>query len=297
VQKGKLHYEDGTHQAFADQGRYTPADQILVLTGSPRVQDEETTTTANLVRMNRATGDAFAEGSVKTTYHQTKPQPGGAMLASGDPVHVTAHSLAASKSTGVAHYTGDARLWQGANILESPAIDFQRQQRVMLAQGSTQHPVTTEFVQTDSKGQQTPVHITAPRFTYADDQRKAHYEGNVVMSSDQGRLTSSELDIFLKPAQPHPAQQNAGPSQIDHAIAAGNVLLVQPGRRATGERLVYTADDQKYVLSGTRQQLPEVDDVQRGTTRGDLLTFFRDEDRVRVESAGDTPAVTRTPVK
>ncbi|HEV2112547.1 MAG TPA: LptA/OstA family protein, partial [Terriglobales bacterium] len=303
VQRGKLHYDDGIYQAFAEQGRYTPADQILVLTGSPRVQDEESTTTATLIRMDRATGDAFADGGVKSTYRQSKPQPSGAMLASSDPVHVTAHSLAASKSTGVADYSGDARLWQDANILESPVIDFQRQQRVMVALGSADHPVTSQFVQTDSKGLQTPVHITATRFTYSDDHRKAHYEENVVMSSDQGRLTANELDIYLKPAQPQrqPAQQSrtqtAAPSQIDHAIANGKVLLVQPGRRAIGERLVYTADDQKFVLTGTPQQLPEVDDLQRGTTRGDLLTFFRDEDKVLVQSASNVPAVTRTPVK
>ena len=38
------------------------------------------TTTANSMRLNRATGDAFAEGNVKTTYSDLKPQPNGALL-------------------------------------------------------------------------------------------------------------------------------------------------------------------------------------------------------------------------
>ena len=307
IQKGNLHYSDGPRQAFAEQGRYTPKDELLLLTGSPRVQDEDTTTTAQVVRMNRATGDAFAEGDVKSTYHQNKtqenktsgstPQPGGAMLGSSDPIHVTAHSLAASKSTGVAHYSGDARLWQDANILESPVIDFEREHRSMAAQGNATHPVISEFVQTDSKGKQTPVNVTAARFAYSDESRKAHYEGNVVMKSDQGTLTSKELDIYLKPASQPTAAQSGGPSQIDRAIARGKVLLVQPGRRAVGERLIYTADDQKFMLSGNPGEQPEVDDVQRGTTRGDLLTFFRDQDKVLVESASNIPTVTRTRVK
>jgi len=256
------------------------------------------------VRMNRATGDAFAEGNVKSTYHQNKPRPGegnrqpaGAMLGSSDPIHVTARSLAASKSTGVAQYSGDARLWQDANILESPVIDFQREHRSMTAQGNAGHPVIAEFVQTDSKGKQTPVNVTSARFTYSDELRKAHYEGSVVMKSDQGTLTTSQLDIYLKPAQRPSAAQPSGPSQIDHAIAQGKVLLVQPGRRATGERLVYTADDQKFVLTGTPRQQPEVDDAQRGITRGDLLTFFRDQDKVLVQSASNIPTYTRTRVK
>jgi len=39
------------------------------------------TTTAQTIRMNRATGDAFAEGNVKSTYSDLKPQPDGALLA------------------------------------------------------------------------------------------------------------------------------------------------------------------------------------------------------------------------
>src|SRR4029077_1323013 len=130
---------------------------------------------------------------------------------------------------------------------------------------------------------------TSARFTYNDESRKAHYEGSVVMKSDQGTLTSNQLDVYLKPAQAPSAGRSAGPSQIDHAVAQGNVLLAQPGRRGAGERLVYTADDQKFVLSGTPRQQPEVDDVQRGITRGDLLTFFRDQDRVLVQSASNIP--------
>src|SRR5437868_15399872 len=162
------------------------------------------------------------------------------MLGSSDPIHVTAHSLTASKTTGVAPYAGDARLWQDANILESPTIDFEREHRSMAAQGNASHPVISEFVQTDSKGKQTPVNVTSARFTYNDEESRAHYEGSVVMKSDQGTLTSNLLDIFLKPAKQPSGTQSAGPSQIDRAIARGKVLLVQPGRRAIGERLVYT---------------------------------------------------------
>ena len=69
--------------------RYTPADQMLVLNGSPRIVDGGMTTTGRTMRLNRATGDAFAEGDVKSTYSDLKAQPNGALLASSDPIHVT----------------------------------------------------------------------------------------------------------------------------------------------------------------------------------------------------------------
>jgi len=82
VQEGHFAYSSGTQQAFADKAKYSPADQILVLTGSPRVLDSGMETTARDVRLNRALGEGYTEGDVKTTYNDMKPQPGGALLAS-----------------------------------------------------------------------------------------------------------------------------------------------------------------------------------------------------------------------
>ena len=39
-------YVDGDRKAWGDRARYTPADQMLVLNGSPRVVDGGMTTTA-----------------------------------------------------------------------------------------------------------------------------------------------------------------------------------------------------------------------------------------------------------
>ena len=71
-----------------------------MLTGSPRVIDGGMTTTAVHVRMNRQTGDGFADDDVKTTYSDLKPQPNGALLATSDPIHVTAQHMTAHQATG-----------------------------------------------------------------------------------------------------------------------------------------------------------------------------------------------------
>ena len=79
------------------------------------------------MRLNRATGDAFAEGDVKSTYSDLKAQPNGALLASSDPIHVTARTMTAHSSPAVALYTGEARLWQDANVIRG-AFDRVRSQ-------------------------------------------------------------------------------------------------------------------------------------------------------------------------
>ena len=68
VQQGSVAYTDGERNAWADRARYTPADQMLELSGAPRVVQGGMTTTARIMRLNRATGDASSEGGVKSTY-------------------------------------------------------------------------------------------------------------------------------------------------------------------------------------------------------------------------------------
>src|ERR1051326_4399349 len=309
TQTGSVHYNDGERQAFGDQGRYTPHDQMLVLTGSPRVMDEDGNTTADVIRMNRATNQAFAQGTVKSTYLNSKPNPNGSMLGSASPVHVTAESMTAAKATGAATYTGHARLWQDANIIQAPQIELLNNERKMEAESKDGKPVQSVLVQSSTKDpnhKQAPVNITSDHFVYTDDDRVARYEGHVLMTSEDGTLTAQRLDVYLKPrsetqSSVKPAANaaaSAQPSQIDHAVATGKVALTQPGRRGTGEKLVYTDSDQKFVLTGTENEQPQVTDVQHGITRGDRLIFFRGADnRVLVESTGVERAYTQTRVK
>ncbi len=289
VQEGDFHYTEGTRSAWAGRADYNPANQVLVLTGSPRVVDEGMTTTADTMRLSRSQSDAWAAGEVKTTYSELKPQPNGALLATADPVHVTAQSMTAYGSTGRARYTGDARLWQGANIVQAPVIDFDRNRRIITATSAPGKPVSTVFVQQDKTGKATPVNVTAARLSYVDSQRIVRFEGGVVMKGSDATVTADHVDVYL---QPRSGNALVGASQLDHVVAEGHVLIQEPNRRAKGDKLVYTAAQSKFVLTGGP---PSIFDAEHGTTTGDSLTFFSRDDRVLVEGK-TSPAVTQTRV-
>jgi lipopolysaccharide export system protein LptA len=315
TQTGGLVYVDGTQKAWAQRGEYTAADQLVVLSGSPRVVDGGMTTTAQKIRMNRATGDAIAEGNVKSTYSDLKAQPDGGMLASSDPIHVTSRSMTAHRSPAIAVYTGDARLWQDANIVEAPTLQFDRDHRTIFAQGEisvatglrpvqagqspapTQalaQPVSTVLVQVDKTGKVTPVHITSARLNYADAERRIFLDGGVTAKTSDATMTGERMTVFLLPRSQAQAGVNpAMPGQVDRIIAEQGVVITQPTRHATGDRLVYTSADDKFVLTGGP---PSIFDAERGKTTGDSLTFYRHDDRVLVEGRGTSPAVTRTQV-
>ena len=135
TQQGSVAYQDGERKAWGGRATYTPADQILVLTGSPQNRRRRHDYHRRTMRMNRTTGDAFAEGDVKSTYSDLKPQPGGALLASSDPIHVTSRSMTAHSTPAIALYSGDARLWQDANVIEAPGNRVRSQSPLGCRQG------------------------------------------------------------------------------------------------------------------------------------------------------------------
>ena len=292
--------DTGGRAMFADKATYTPADEVLVLNGSPRVIDGGMTTTAVVIRINRQSGDAFAEQDVKTTYSDLKPQPSGALLANSDPIHVTSAQMTARQQPGVAHYTGNVRLWQGGNVVRAPKIDFDNTNRSMVAMGDTSHRVISLFVQQGQDGKLTPVDVTSDKLTYVDEERRARYTGDVLARTATGTISAQQIDIYLKPAE-EPLTTSAadkkpglpgeeGPSKIDHIVAIGKVVVTEPNRRAVGDRLVYTADDAKYYLTGKN---PSIFDAEHGTVWGDSLTFYSRDDRVLVESKRSSPTITK----
>jgi len=311
VQTGDFQYHEASakpdtagRSAFANIATYTPGNYMLVLTGSPRVIDGGTTTTAEVIRINRQTGDGSADNDVKTTYSDLKPQPNGALLANSDPIHVTAEHMTGQKQPGVAHYTGNVRLWQTDNMVRAPKIDFDNEKRSVVAESSASQPVSSLFVQQGQDGKVTPVDVTSDKLTYVDEERRARYTGNVFAKSTINAITAKQIDVYLKPAdaddhstpQPPTSQKrsvipgSSGPSKIDHMVAVGNVVVTEPNRRAVGDRLVYTADDARYYLTG---KAPSIFDAEHGTVWGDSLTFFSHDDRVLVESKRSSPTITR----
>ena len=322
VQQGNVTFTDGQTpekrtQAWAAKAVYAPADRVLILSGSPRVALGAMVTTARTIRINRSNDDAFAEGDVKSTYSELKEQPNGALLASSSPIHVTAANMTAHNSPAIALYEGKARLWQDANIIEAPSIQFDRDHRSVIAQGKGGQPVSTVLVEANAappknvevkspaKGEvkakgkaankaNDTVTVTAARLTYADADRRAHYEGGVVATSTAFTAAANSMDVFLLPrSQASGNQSLTTAAKLDRMVAQGNVTIQQTGRRAEGHTLVYTAADDKFVLTGGP---PSIFDAERGKITGVSLTFFRADDRVLVEGEASTPVVTQTRV-
>jgi lipopolysaccharide export system protein LptA len=307
AQNGNVVFSDGQRKAFAQSAHYLQDNQTVTLTGSPRIIDAGMATTAQTLRFNRVTGDAFAEGDVKTTYTGLKPQPTGALLASSSPIHVTAQMMVAHQSSTTAIYSGDVRLWQDANIVQAPVIEFNRALRSVNAESTNQKLVSTVLFQPGPHGQFVPVAITSKRLQYVDSQREAEFLGGVKAVADDLTLTANQINAFLEPrgsdsAGVGPEDPNAKKGadsssalggKLNRIVALGSVLIMQPGRKATGDQLVYAVADDKFELTGGP---PSIFDAEHGKVTGVSLTLYRHDDRVLVKGDSANPAVSQTRV-
>jgi lipopolysaccharide export system protein LptA len=146
--------------------------------------------------------------------------------------------------------------------------------------------------------QQMPVRITSSAMVYSDDQRQAVFSGGVRVVDADGEMRAQEATVFLRAAQTKSASGAKTPTssgmpggQVERIVATRHVELTQPGLLATGERLVYTASDQMFVLTGTGAVPPKVVDEAQGTTTGAALRFRSGDDSVSVTgSDGIGPA-------
>jgi len=175
-------------------------------------------------------------------------------------------------------------VWQGGNRIEADWIEIDRGEHTLAARGN----VRSRFVEQTAAAKKkaaAPVftRINAPEFQYADKTRTALYSGGVTMNrAGMDVLAAALRGVFAV---------KDGSSELETAYADGNVRITQASRGRTragkGEHAEYAVGEGKVILSGGA---PEFTDSLRGSTRGQQLTWFADNDRLLVDGREDQPA-------
>jgi len=132
--------------------------------------------------------------------------------------------------------------------------------------------------------------VRAPDLLYEDEKKLAHYTGGVKLVRDKMTVTSQELRAFFKEDQD---KKDSDSSSLDHVFADGNVIVmdVRPGRTriGTAPHAEFYADDNKLILNGGKAQMV---DSMKGTTRGEELIYFNDDDQMLVKGEKNALVVT-----
>jgi lipopolysaccharide export system protein LptA len=284
-QAGEFKYVEGDRNAVSGRATYTTADDLIALrdpssSGRPTVWDSKSRSQGDEIDIRPNAQTSHGRGDVRTTYYSPATTGDGASGKSvpfgntKSPVFVTSQRLDARQSDGgVGVFTGQARAWQDDNYVKADVIRLFNQAKRMEAEGNVESALYQMKRKDAEKGTQVvPVFTTASRMTYSDVERHIHYEGSVTSRQAPDVITSNTQDVWLTHGER---------AEVDHMVAAGGVVAVEPGRKGTGDRLVYTSADQKCVLTGSNAR---VEDATQGTSTGSELTYFIGGDRI--QSAG-----------
>ena len=153
--------------------------------------------------------------------------------------------------------------------------------------------------------------VVSRELVYSDALRTADFTGGVDVVSEDGSMRAREAKVYLqaaaagggsgtKKAAAGASAARSGQSgfmggDVERIVATGAIEIEQPGRRASGEQLLYTAEDQMFVLTGTPAAPPKMMDETRGSTTGALLRFHTGDNSVVVSNeAGDDVRNVRT---
>lgn len=313
-QWGHYQYQDSGKQARADRAEYSAEGEEVTLRGEGSVWNPTGKLSAGRITLGDSSGKIQAEGNVSTTFLSTA-SPGGDPT---NPVHVVADRLQYDAEAGKAKYEGRVRLWQGSNLLQADRVDLDRRQRQMEASGkvysvipqqasglgaSTNRAPSAPQASTEPLKGRDPVEIRSEHMVYKETERRAVYQGGqgkTRMRSASSAVSSEKLEIFLVPAGAFAS--DAGGAQIEHAVAAGKVVILDArgdagrdsGRKATADRAEYFPEQEMFRLFG---KPATVWDPQRGSTQGVRLTYRVADDRILVEGEPGLPAETRRQVQ
>lgn len=281
-----------TEHAKADEGVYDAAKDTLTMVGGVQVQDAASALYADRVEMDQQTGNSVSTGVVRVSYLQ----PGGPKDA--EPVHVVGGRAVARKSSGLTEFTapagGRVRMWQGGSQVEAAVIDLDKEKKTVVARGDG--GVRAVLAQGKGAGKG-PVKVQSREMVYTDGLREVEFHGDVRVDDKDGVMRMAEAMVFLASAAAGDGTGFLG-GKVEKMVGTGAVEMEQAGRVATGEKLVYTAGDGVFVLTGTKVTPPKVVDEARGTITGGQLRFRTGDDSVVVLGGGeDGPGRVKTEIR
>jgi lipopolysaccharide export system protein LptA len=287
VFNGAVKFDEQGLQAASGEARYEPMKGTLQLKGSengvaPRVADDKVTIDATTIDVGLEGRIMKASGGVKTLLRASKTKLPG-LLKQDQPANVNADALDYQGSAGQAIYTGNATMWQGETAVRADTVTIDQTKGDFVASGNARSTIVLD----------TGISVArAFEIRYADMMHTIQYvsmknaTGSTVapaqLSGPQGDLRADRIDVILAEKGGH----------VDRLQAYTGVTMKLDTRMATGERLTYFSEDERYLMSGAGTKSVKVVEACRETI-GRTLTFFKSTDRIIVDGNEEVRTQTR----
>lgn len=245
-----VRFRDGATVGTADDVNYLASKNSLVLRpsraqGRSEVDADRINVKAQNIDIALEHTKINADGDVRTETKPSKDGKRGGLFDESKPVSGSAATLAYDDQTGVAVYTKQARLWQGAgkdlNRIEADKISVDDTAGDLSADGNV---VTYLPIANVGDGTQPPK-STAATLRFSNANHHAVYAGTAKepaqFTGPDGTVKAVTIDLTL----------SAEGRELMRMVADGSVAArVSPEQTARGDHLDYDVKAGTYVLDG-----------------------------------------------
>lgn len=283
---GGFRFEEGRLVATSVDATYQVTKGSLALRGGtgatrPHVEDERVSVDGNEIDVTLTPRQMRANGSVHTELaagRRKSGERGTSLLEEKEAVVINADSLVFDEATAKGVYKGQAHLFQASGTtIRADEITMDEKEGTLTAIGNMRSTLRIPNPQ-DSNPKATSI-ARADDLAFDDAKRQIVLSKSATLDGAQGNLTAERIQMFLA------AKGNA----LDRLEAQDSVKVVLDKRTATGQRMTYDPQDDKYVLTGAPVNL--VEGCQE--TTGRTVTFYKASDKVSVDGAQETRVVTK----
>jgi lipopolysaccharide export system protein LptA len=218
-----------------------------------------------------------AKSAVKTTLRARPDNKLPGLLKDDQGVNVNAEAFEYQGAGGKAVYTGSAALWQGDTAIRGNVITLDQEKGDLIASGAARSTLLLDMGTSDG---------TAAEIRYDDGLKRITYRAappvapaTAVAPAAQPHLIGSQGDVRADRIEITLGEDKQGADTLE---AYTNVSVRVDTRVATGARLTFFSEDERYLLAGAPNVGVTVVDQCRVTT-GKTLTFFKSTDRIIVD--------------
>ncbi|HWB31982.1 MAG TPA: LptA/OstA family protein [Acidobacteriaceae bacterium] len=303
----------GTDQTrvTAQRAVYDGSADVVTLTGGITMTATDGELWAQRLLLDRGNGDARAIGSVKAEYRDQNAGTGS------EPAHILADEAVLVHATKTATFRGrPVRMWQGGSQVQAPVIEMESEQKRLIAQGENGLQVRTLLTGGGDAGQIAPareaaqvcagepsspaekdsgrqtVRVTSGGLVYSQTSGEADFTGGFRAETAGAAIRADSGVVYLNAGTRGSNGKAAPPSMegnLDRVSANGAVTIEQPDLQVTGDRMVYTASDQTFVLTGDGKTPARAVNGRGSMTEGAALRFHRSCGSDTVEVLGSAP--------
>ena len=287
---GGVRFEEEGLRASGAQARYDPTSGTLQLSGTdaggaPRVADEQIEIDADTIDVMLEGRQMTASGSVRTLLRSgaTGRLPG--LLQQGEDANVSAGTLDYQGEAGAAVYSGNATLWQGETAIRADVITLDRTRADLVASGAARSTIVFDTGEAIGRAAEIRYDDGARTITYrsqAPTPTPASPVALAQLSGPQGDLRARRIDVILGETT----------SRAERLEAYRNVDIRLGARVATGDRLTYFAEGERYVVSGIATVPVTIVEECRQTS-GRTVTFFTSAERIIVDGSEEVRTQSR----